>query len=91
MQSAQAMATEKVAAVASGMREVTIGSGPAKGAGGAGEAKGVSPQEAVGGKEGGEGEDDIDENDPLWKVREVSVVDCSASIAIIVFTFKIAF
>ena len=73
MQSAQAMATDKVAA---GMREVSISSGvgsaapAAPAARGAEESKNDSAETVEAAGEEGGGEDDIDENDPLWKVRK---------------------
>lgn len=72
MQSAQAMAADKIGAVAEGMREVSISSAPpaaatapatASGGGGAEESKDQS--EGMG--DGGDAEE-MDENDPLWKV-----------------------
>ncbi|CAM9200140.1 unnamed protein product [Laminaria digitata] len=71
MQSAQAMAADQVAA---GMREVSISSGaggaaPAAPAarGGVQESKNDSAEAVGGAGEWGGGEDEIDENDPLWK------------------------
>lgn len=58
MQSAQAMATDKVAAVSQGIREVSISSAPP--------AAATPPADQSGG--GDDGEEDIDEDDPLWKV-----------------------
>lgn len=62
MQSAQTMATQKVAAVSSGLREVSISSSTGAASGGAQEEKGNA------GTGEAEGEDDVDEEDPLWKV-----------------------
>ena len=70
MQSAQGMATDKVAA---GMREVSISSGAgsaAPAARGVQESKNDSAEAVGAAEEGAGGEDDIDENDPLWKVRK---------------------
>lgn len=73
MQSAQAMATDRVA---DSMREISISSSAppaappaaaaATRAGGVEESKTQSGERCGTGE--GEGEDDIDENDPLWKV-----------------------
>eukprot|EP00752_Nemacystus_decipiens_P012253 g10861.t1 len=76
MPAAQAMAAEKVASVSLGVQEVSISSpppaaaaaaaaAPAASQGGVEESKDQSQEQACAGGE--EGEDDIDENDPLWK------------------------
>lgn len=75
MQSAQAMATEKVAEVSQGLKVVSISSSapPAEAAAaprGAEESKGRSAVQS--GAEEGEDEDDVDEDDPLWKVSSHS-------------------
>ncbi|CBJ48633.1 Sup35, eukaryotic translation termination factor eRF3 [Ectocarpus siliculosus] len=71
MQSAQAMAADKVGAVAEGMREVSISSAPAAAATAAGTASGgggaeESKDQSEGVGDGGDAEE-MDENDPLWK------------------------
>lgn len=72
------MAADKVASVSRGVREVSISSGapaPAAAAAVAGQggvqeskAKDRSAEQSCAGGEKEEGEDDIDESDPLWKV-----------------------
>lgn len=79
MPAAQAMAADKVASVSRGVREVSISAVPPAAAAAA--AVAAAPAASRGGVEeskdrpeepscagGDEGEDDIDENDPLWKV-----------------------
>lgn len=75
MPSAQGMAAEKVESISRGMGDVSISSAPpaaatapaAAGQGGVEESKDKSDEQScVEGEE--EDEDDIDENDPLWKV-----------------------
>eukprot|EP00903_Cladosiphon_okamuranus_P018854 g17342.t1 len=76
MPAAQVMSADKVASVSRGVQEISISAAPLAAApaapaapaasqGGVQESKDQSEEPPC--VEGGEGEDDIDENDPLWK------------------------
>ncbi|CAM9662077.1 unnamed protein product, partial [Ectocarpus fasciculatus] len=71
MQSAQAMAADKVGAVAEGMREVSISSAAPAATGAAAAAAAASggggAEESKDQSEAGGDAEEVDENDPLWK------------------------